>query len=525
MIYDLNSFNMLSPILCSHPVVICNPHLYDLLSTYRYFVFNGKPDYYYPNKHKYLFSPKHLDIDITRIAQYYVNTSSGPEPMYYVVPCNHCVLCQKRKKKDLSFRFEVETSMSKSKPLFVTVTYDPEHLPMVALYNKEYVHTYLPPVKPLRLPDDKRFFVAPRGLLFRDWQLFMKRLRKYFSDNEVPFNIRYYMVGEYGKKTRRPHYHAVFWNAPSFQELNKIWLCYLSDNPDAPYKFRKIDNDWKYLTAFNLIIRYKWQLGSVTEVEYAGESKRNKKHSGSTKGCAKYVAKYVVKDGVHPKGQTKPRSSQSVKNGGIGMLNMSYWLNYVRQSVSIRKITVKNPYSMETTSQAVPMCYARKIYPTISTLVPKDVRDAWKLYRRCMNTLLYMSENTFDRVYFRDIDEDLHNKFRYLPLYDKFDHMLTPYELSHVKFVQSGFDLYDEVRNFLDSKYYDIAFRICVLMDSVVPKLCAFDKSPEFIENELNYTRLHKEYIRTLSPTLYDTDIEEFNELRHQEELDRKCVF
>lgn len=57
---------------------------------------------------------------------------------------------------------------------FITLTYDNEHLP-------------------------------PGGTLVkRDFQLFMKRLRKAFS----PTILRFYQCGEYGETTHRPHYHA-----------------------------------------------------------------------------------------------------------------------------------------------------------------------------------------------------------------------------------------------------------------------------------------------------------------------------
>lgn len=59
--------------------------------------------------------------------------------------------------------------------VFVTLTYDDEHLP------------------------------ADGSLVKRDLQLFLKRLRK----EHEPAKLRYYACGEYGETTLRPHYHAI----------------------------------------------------------------------------------------------------------------------------------------------------------------------------------------------------------------------------------------------------------------------------------------------------------------------------
>lgn len=61
---------------------------------------------------------------------------------------------------------------------FLTLTYSDEHLP----------------------PD--------ASLDYRDFQLFMKRLRRRFFSS----TIRFYMCGEYGDQTARPHYHACVFN-------------------------------------------------------------------------------------------------------------------------------------------------------------------------------------------------------------------------------------------------------------------------------------------------------------------------
>lgn len=61
---------------------------------------------------------------------------------------------------------------------FITLTYDEEHLPKNGT------------------------------LVLRDYQLFMKRLRKLFQ----PQKIRFFHCGEYGDKYKRPHYHAILFN-------------------------------------------------------------------------------------------------------------------------------------------------------------------------------------------------------------------------------------------------------------------------------------------------------------------------
>jgi hypothetical protein len=52
----------------------------------------------------------------------------------------------------------------------------------------------------------------------RDFQLFMKRLRK-LSKNK----LRYYAVGEYGSERMRPHYHMILFNLEDVEFLNDAW--------------------------------------------------------------------------------------------------------------------------------------------------------------------------------------------------------------------------------------------------------------------------------------------------------------
>lgn len=68
----------------------------------------------------------------------------------------------------------------------------------------------------------------PGVLDYRDFQLFMKRYR------EVNGDVRFFVVGEYGGKTHRGHYHAIlFGHAPvnvgfsvSLREVWNLGFCY-----------------------------------------------------------------------------------------------------------------------------------------------------------------------------------------------------------------------------------------------------------------------------------------------------------
>jgi hypothetical protein len=71
---------------------------------------------------------------------------------------------------------------------------------------------------------DTRFVpITERGFLTldkRDVQLYFKKLRKAHGKNFEP--IKYYLAGEYGSKTFRPHYHIILFNA-NIELIHKAW--------------------------------------------------------------------------------------------------------------------------------------------------------------------------------------------------------------------------------------------------------------------------------------------------------------
>lgn len=92
------------------------------------------------------------------------------------LPCGKCIGCRLERSRQWALRCVHEASLY-DRNVFITLTYSDEELP-------------------------------PGGTLVkRDFQLFMKRLRKKFGEG-----IRYYMCGEYGEKYSRPHFHACLFN-------------------------------------------------------------------------------------------------------------------------------------------------------------------------------------------------------------------------------------------------------------------------------------------------------------------------
>jgi len=71
---------------------------------------------------------------------------------------------------------------------------------------------------------DQQATRTPNGFLNlskRHPQLFLKRLRKAKTGNTTS-DIKYYLVGEYGANTKRPHYHAIIFNA-DIPSIEKAW--------------------------------------------------------------------------------------------------------------------------------------------------------------------------------------------------------------------------------------------------------------------------------------------------------------
>lgn len=110
-----------------------------------------------------------------------------------VFPCGKCIECVNKRIKAWATRIYLHSMKYKDKCMFLTLTYNPQNLPSNGLLCK------------------------------RDYQCFLKRLRKYFNKSK----ISYFVCGEYGDKFGRPHYHFILFGISptkdNYTAIEKIW--------------------------------------------------------------------------------------------------------------------------------------------------------------------------------------------------------------------------------------------------------------------------------------------------------------
>lgn len=117
------------------------------------------------------------------------------EPKYRTVPCGKCLACLGQKSSELAMRCEHENMFYNYglNSCFVTLTYNKDNLP------------------------------GDYSLHLEDVQKFFKRLRITLSRKYKDYkDIKYLLVGEYGTKRGRPHYHAIIFGLPNCDKVRKL---------------------------------------------------------------------------------------------------------------------------------------------------------------------------------------------------------------------------------------------------------------------------------------------------------------
>lgn len=138
---------------------------------------SGKPRIFFPKKSvsfkTFLFGPRPYPPEA-----YFPSIAKLPDTEVLQIPCGKmCIGCQEVYSRAWAVRCVHEASRH-DENCFITLT-----------YNDEF---------------------CPDGLVKRDFQLFMKRLRRFIAGaRQGPEGrVSYYMAGEYGSLNFRPHFHA-----------------------------------------------------------------------------------------------------------------------------------------------------------------------------------------------------------------------------------------------------------------------------------------------------------------------------
>lgn len=102
--------------------------------------------------------------------------------------CGQCLSCRVNRRRLWTARIMLEATQH-DRASFVTLTYNEEFYPKSGSVSR------------------------------REMQLWLKRLRKMVE----PLKLRYYVVGEYGTRSGRAHYHAVLFGVDCLDTIQRSW--------------------------------------------------------------------------------------------------------------------------------------------------------------------------------------------------------------------------------------------------------------------------------------------------------------
>lgn len=323
-------FNM-NNIYCENPIVIWHPHAAKLVQKYRTFTM---PSGVYHSNVLHV-NKNHVTKD--NIDKYtIVNPATGETfPMFLIVPCSKCRLCNEKKAQAWSFRALCESYMSKSQAYFITLTYNNQHLP-------------------------------PNGVFAEEVQLFFKRLRIRLDRMGIEHNLRYIAVSEYGHYSKRPHYHIILWNFP--------------DHFGTAYsRLSLIESAWRRPTG-----EYNTDGSPITEsIGFAY-------CLPVIQGGINYVMKYMSKREKSPEGMNPTFMLASKKNGGIGSAYAEKLRSFYEQNPDTCDMSVINIYTGQSLTVMLPRYYRQKYMPSCSLNFNPDFIRHFKDTVRWFETARYI---------------------------------------------------------------------------------------------------------------------------------------
>lgn len=302
-------------------------------------------------------------------------------PYTYTVPCCKCDSCRELQRTEWETRLSYEINdcyAHNGKVVFLTPTYDNKHLPVFRYSDEFGIYSF-----PCFSSEDVLSFKEKfRAAVTRRWG---------------PNSWRYFWASEYGKDTRRPHYHVT---------------CFLSYNVDMK-EFVELFRE--YWTKGFLFPKFDKRLNTWVDKYGKPCTPELRDKAGSAKYVSKYACKdlsfytipnleyYIEKFGTFRLRPFLPRHWQSNKIG-YGIFNT---IDFKDESQVLRVLHdgVMNPVSGKVTPLPS-YCINRLLYKNVRTdLVgkPRYGSDGKLLYDRELTD--------FGRYYFRHVFDNRVEKF------------------------------------------------------------------------------------------------------------------
>nr|QJB19866.1 MAG: replication initiator protein [Microvirus sp.] len=262
------------------------------------------------------------------------------------IPCSQCIGCRLEKSRQWAMRIMHESSLYEDN-VFLTLTYRDADLP------------------------------ENDSLDVRDWQLFMKRLKKRHKGRK----IRFYQCGEYGETTHRPHHHAILFD---FDFKDKKFLKY-TETKKPLYTSSLLDEIWKKGDCY---------IGDVT--------------FESAAYCGRYVMKKLTGARKSEYGSRAPEDSTMSRNPGIGKPWLDKWEADVFPLdfciVNGKKVKVPKYYDTQVSEKETPLGHWAEDYTSYPIWMP-DVKRTVSEHRRGnrkRNAVKHSDDNTSERLAVRE---------------------------------------------------------------------------------------------------------------------------
>lgn len=263
-----------------------------------------------------------------------------------VCACGKCNSCRNNRAFRWVHRLDMEAECHRY-VLFCTLTYDDLHVPQIIRLEKSDFNFYeknnfayvdgetgqLYDIHDIKEPFEKKDFDYVREskvldvLQKKDFQDFIKRLRYYFDQTDKGARLRYYLCGEYGPRTYRPHGHMLLF-----------------------YDSERCHNE------IQLLLSKSWQNGNVYDPHLVEGS--------ASQYCASYINSVAVLPKVYLHSQIRPFTLFS-KSPAIGSLHPN--VAGIREIFDRGAVTfkIKSPTSPVFKDEPFWRSFNARLYPRI----------------------------------------------------------------------------------------------------------------------------------------------------------------